>query len=630
METLRQLVRSSDVAGASSELSAAAALDSAADFSDARATVSGLRQPLLAKDARESRKCRADGNKSLASNELMKSKAFLTSACMYAPSNSDELAKALANRAEVSLRLASDAQGTCEHAPFARAALRDSNRAIGITRSEARVKAKALHRRGRAKHFLGLDAAAEADIATVSTGNLHSLVPETEEEHRSTEHRPLRENVYISHQSTKGRCLRSHAAAAEGELMFTELPLVGCLSKQKQNVTLRCSYCFEVAHAPIECAHCSLALYCSKSHLQLDVHEHECIEGFGWPLALPEMVRLAAKLAQIDSGEEFESAWRFIGREERIELGTYSLALSLCGVHTTATNLKALCIVRNNAFRVSPYLLDDTKLGTAIFKLASRANHSCQPNCSATFSSNAQLAFRTIESVSEGDELEITYGPERGLQALHKRQQILTSTHGFQCACRACKSAETQRTDATMVGVQCIQCADGAISLGSGQLPECYNCGARVSYESSRSAEAAIDDARSEIQIVRSDATSCNARRRIASALQLLEQAGAHRLNRLRAEANDTLAFIEHENGDLKESLQAVGRALTVLEAHCANESLALANERAKAAEIAEAAGVQERASELAFKACKVFDAHYGIENRHPRSAQLAKLIESS
>jgi hypothetical protein len=142
METLRQLVRSSDVAGASSELSAAAALDSAADFSDARATVSGLRQPLLAKDARESRKCRADGNESLASNELMKSRAFLTSACMYAPSNSDELAKALANRAEVSLRLASDAQGTGEHAPFARAALRDSNRAVGITRSEARVKRK--------------------------------------------------------------------------------------------------------------------------------------------------------------------------------------------------------------------------------------------------------------------------------------------------------------------------------------------------------------------------------------------------------------------------------------------------------------------------------------------------------
>lgn len=75
-----------------------------------------------------------------------------------------------------------------------------------------------------------------------------------------------------------------------------------------------------------------------------------------------------------------------------------------------------------------------------MFPLASRFNHSCQPNTVwLTALSKDYHTLRTVKDVEEGEELTFCYSSDFSLMTTHQRQQELEKPkRNFQCACTHC------------------------------------------------------------------------------------------------------------------------------------------------------------------------------------------------
>jgi len=88
------------------------------------------------------------------------------------------------------------------------------------------------------------------------------------------------------------------------------------------------------------------------------------------------------------------------------------------------------------------------RVALAIFPTGAMFNHSCHPNAFATFRGR-QLIVRAVSSVKPGQELCISYGPHRGHHSRATRQKILREEYFFQCHCAVClNESEHEEFDA--------------------------------------------------------------------------------------------------------------------------------------------------------------------------------------
>ena len=84
---------------------------------------------------------------------------------------------------------------------------------------------------------------------------------------------------------------------------------------------------------------------------------------------------------------------------------------------------------------------------SAVYRLCSRINHSCRPNCFAAW--NALLGRQTLHAlrdIGQGEELTVAYvgGAEAGVRA--SRRQMLADKYHFDCACEACSLTVVTRS----------------------------------------------------------------------------------------------------------------------------------------------------------------------------------------
>ena len=102
-------------------------------------------------------------------------------------------------------------------------------------------------------------------------------------------------------------------------------------------------------------------------------------------------------------------------------------------------------IWNSNSFPMEDVMADGLAAATdgvhrsAVYRLCSRINHSCRPNCFAAW--NALLGRQTLHALREigqGEELTVAYvgGAEAGVRA--RRRQMLAERYHFGCACEAC------------------------------------------------------------------------------------------------------------------------------------------------------------------------------------------------
>ena len=82
----------------------------------------------------------------------------------------------------------------------------------------------------------------------------------------------------------------------------------------------------------------------------------------------------------------------------------------------------------------------DGVVRSAVYRVCSRINHACHPNCFAGWS--AALGKQTVHAlrdIAQGDELSVAYvgGAEAGVR--ESRRVLLRDKYGFECSCDACR-----------------------------------------------------------------------------------------------------------------------------------------------------------------------------------------------
>ena len=90
-----------------------------------------------------------------------------------------------------------------------------------------------------------------------------------------------------------------------------------------------------------------------------------------------------------------------------------------------------------------------------MYPTASRLNHSCQPNCVATFT-GISLQIRAVETVQPGEELTISYTDLLNPSA--KRKEGLREQYGFDCKCQKCVYGNEEDALRNAIGCQKQEC----------------------------------------------------------------------------------------------------------------------------------------------------------------------------
>ncbi len=71
---------------------------------------------------------------------------------------------------------------------------------------------------------------------------------------------------------------------------------------------------------------------------------------------------------------------------------------------STEDIVKVFCVVNCNVFTITNE--ENTPVGIGLFPQGALLNHSCDPNCVVSFQ-NQQMIIRTIQNVSQGEELTV-------------------------------------------------------------------------------------------------------------------------------------------------------------------------------------------------------------------------------
>ena len=81
--------------------------------------------------------------------------------------------------------------------------------------------------------------------------------------------------------------------------------------------------------------------------------------------------------------------------------------------------------------------LKGRELGTGVFPLTSRINHSCSPNSLWSFTGGGQCEVRCVKLVRAGEEITASYLPSP-LLSRADRQRHLAARYNFSCTCQVC------------------------------------------------------------------------------------------------------------------------------------------------------------------------------------------------
>ena len=126
----------------------------------------------------------------------------------------------------------------------------------------------------------------------------------------------------------------------------------------------------------------------------------------------------------------------------------------------------AVRVVRCNCFSIIDSATGE-KIGTGLFREASRFNHSCNPTCCPVFAPDGSMSLRLVSPLAAGEEITITYCDP--WQARQLRRVDLRQRFHFDCTCVRC---ETGQTCEPLNSLLCPSC-EGNLNLGATTCPGC-------------------------------------------------------------------------------------------------------------------------------------------------------------
>jgi len=241
---------------------------------------------------------------------------------------------------------------------------------------------------------------------------------------------------------------------------------------------------------------------------------------------------------------------------------------------------------RRNAFAITDSASihdnndDKRQIALAVYPAASLFNHSCTPNCIVSFD-GPRIFVRTTEAVSARSPLLISYGPTATRTPDRSaRQKLLQLQYCFTCGCPSCSSTQDTRTPIDAWLCPC----SAAVPPRSTQCPVCQSPLDVPAIERDlQDADTAFATARSHLDKQEPHPQSVPQLKR---ALELRLRR-LHRFNRTLGYTWDSLAQALALNGDFKGATGMLERSIAVVTNAFGPDSIELANELLKYAEIA-------------------------------------------
>jgi len=142
--------------------------------------------------------------------------------------------------------------------------------------------------------------------------------------------------------------------------------------------------------------------------------------------------------------------------------------------------------------------------GTAVYGMACRANHSCQPNAALRVAADSSIQVIALRDVAPGEDVLVSYlGEGDLLKPTEHRRRLTSRTWGFSCDCVRCRRPDDTR------GFLCPGCGSGHVHAlpaaegedngeegpaSYGEWSRCTACGAVPTEEAAQSLRAAEEE----------------------------------------------------------------------------------------------------------------------------------------
>lgn len=281
-----------------------------------------------------------------------------------------------------------------------------------------------------------------------------------------------------------GRGLFSRAAATSGELLLRESAYAAalwpcaftthchhCLCNITQGATFRCRgrgrhYCNEQYCS----SECSDAAWSIGHSIECGTLMHAIA-----PRTVLMCVRALLRARAADGGAAADDLEALLGlRDHRVDMSSprlsqlrfharlYARAVPAHGA-LEETLAKLLRLALTNSFAVSELVTASTPdpptyvqshsshsscarverlgrrtVGEALFAHAGVLNHACAPNANVRHAGR-HVEIRAASSLTASEEVCISYGPQKGFDSVHTRQERTREVYHFTCACRTCE-----------------------------------------------------------------------------------------------------------------------------------------------------------------------------------------------
>ncbi|CAG8452767.1 14536_t:CDS:10 [Ambispora leptoticha] len=251
-------------------------------------------------------------------------------------------------------------------------------------------------------------------------------------------------NQAIQSSSTKTKDLKID----KGELILEEEPYAAVVDDN--NLDKFCSGCFAKPTRLLRCSACNLLHYCSERCQRSDwkQHKEECKTFVRLQRKPPASIRVFCRILKRRSVDKDSFAAiknlntnRTKFKQEEIEtFAQLSILVKECIEPLAAGEMIELfCRLTCNSFSV----LDEEMIGigVGIYTNAALINHSCVPNCLATFD-GSKLMVRNIQPIQKDEEITIAY-TDLGIPTMERRRE-LNERYFFLCQCELCKQYESK------------------------------------------------------------------------------------------------------------------------------------------------------------------------------------------
>jgi SET and MYND domain-containing protein len=252
-----------------------------------------------------------------------------------------------------------------------------------------------------------------------------------------------------------------------------------------------------------------------------------------------------------------------------------------------------------------------TKIASAIYPSASLINHSCNPNAIVRFK-GSHLRIVATEDIPQGKEVSICYGPHYLRMRKTARLESLKRDYGFLCKCSVCESSDIDSY--VSEAVRCQGCSEAILldEHASSRGTTCGACGFVLTADKVQDvvqqcacADHLFDDATLKMAD-RSNWEEC-----LSLLVKCLSerQKVLYKFNKKLGETHDSLAWLFAQQGDFLRASQHCRKSVEIVEALFGSESIELAHELHKLAQllfnskqVKDAIVVTERAMKLLSK----------------------------